>query len=296
MADDKDKKEDKKDDKNDDKKESKDEDNKSDKGDDKKSDKGDDNKSDKGDDDKKDEVKKKVHKPEDRKKLDKAVERLSHFNDHDPLSSIKSMKNTEMNVNVETDNEVVNSKTKVETDNALLVITEMKLRAQNEVIELKKLLKVRGDKIYELEQENKRLMNRNRDLEDMMSGAPPRARQSQHEHIPEPMRSQDGEGFERAQDQPVYDQPPSQDDEDDFWQEGKAAKAPYGGNDNDLWIMGNKEALAGSNMNAYNTPGGIAGKSQGPGYGKSLPKRPQGVDQNDDMAFYGVGGTSAKRR
>ena len=124
------------------------------------------------------------------------------------------------------------------------------------------------------------------DLEDVMNGVPSRNKQSTQDNINMAIASKNGEGFDRAEEAPVYDQPQSQDDEDDFWQEGKGNKGNYGnGNDNDLWITGNKDNLPVSNLNAYNSPGMQA---QPPGY-KSIPKRPQGYNGNDDMAFYGVG-------
>eukprot|EP00343_Euplotes_focardii_P005991 CAMPEP_0205812624 /NCGR_PEP_ID=MMETSP0205-20121125/17116_1 /ASSEMBLY_ACC=CAM_ASM_000278 /TAXON_ID=36767 /ORGANISM="Euplotes focardii, Strain TN1" /LENGTH=85 /DNA_ID=CAMNT_0053093565 /DNA_START=3 /DNA_END=256 /DNA_ORIENTATION=- len=83
------------------------------------------------------------------------------------------------------------------------------------------------------------------------------------------MQSQHNENFERADDVPVYDQPASQDDEEDFWQEGKGKQGNYD-NDNDLWIMGNKNNLPESNVNAYNNSGG----AQKPEGFKSIPRRP----------------------
>lgn len=186
------------------------------------------------------------------------------------------------------DDEKLNRKVKKEVDNALLVIMDKKYQAEQEVLELKKLLKDRNARIVQLEKENKELRLKNEELEDIAKGGTGRRRRTQEAEMNIPLHSQDAEGFERYQDEPVYDQPPSQDDEDDFWQEGKAAKQNYG-NDNDLWIMGKKDTLPPTNMNAYNTPGGLASKAQPPGYGKSLPKRKGGYDPNDDMAFYGVG-------
>mmetsp|Transcript_33304 Transcript_33304/g.38235 ORF Transcript_33304/g.38235 Transcript_33304/m.38235 type:complete len:122 (-) Transcript_33304:64-429(-) len=118
-----------------------------------------------------------------------------------------------------------------------------------------------------------------------MKGGTGRARRSVQENINVAMQSQDGYGFERADDDPIYDNPPSQDDEDDFWQEGKANKGNYGQDNNSLWIMGNKDALPPTDLNVYNTPGIQA---QPPGM-KSLPKRPQGYNAKEDMARYGVG-------
>lgn len=176
----------------------------------------------------------------------------------------------------------MNQKVKEEVENALLVIMDKKYKAEEEIKELKKLLKERNTKIFELEKENKQLKHRNEELEDIMKGGTGRAKRSTQENMRMAYQSQDAEGFDRAEEDPVYDQPPSQDDEDDFWQEGKA-KGGY--NDGgDLWIMGNKDNLPGNNINAYNSPGG----AQPPGF-KSIPKRSQGYNGNDDMAFYGVG-------
>lgn len=148
------------------------------------------------------------------------------------------------------------------------------------------MLRERNQKIYELEQENKKLRDRNFELEDIMKGGTGRPRQSTQQNMTMGMQSQDG--FDRAEvDEPIYDQPQSQDEEDDFWQEGKVNKGGYG-NDNDLWIMGNKDNLPATNLNAYNPP---SMQAQPPGF-KSIPKRPQGYNANDDMAFYGV---SAKK-
>ena len=194
----------------------------------------------------------------------------------------------------EKDEQILNQKVKEEVESALLVIMDKKYKAELEIIELKKLLKDRNNKVFELEQENKRLVMRNSELEDIIKGVPPRAHQSQNEAMTAALQSQDG-GFDRAQDELVYDQPPSQDDEDDFWQEGKAAKAGYGGNDNDLWITGNNNNLPATNLNAYNASTNRRGKAQPPGFNKSIPKRAQGYDPNDDMAFYGVGVTGARK-
>lgn len=209
------------------------------------------------------------------------------------MNDIENMKK-ELDPYIEKDKEVLQQKVKVEVENALLVILDKKYKAEEEVEELKALLKDRNAKIYKLEQENKRLQQKNEELQDMLNGGTGRARKSQQEQYN--VRSQDGDGFERAPDEPVYDMPPSQDDDDDFWQEGKAAKRGYGDNENDLWIMGNKDNLNPTNMNAYNTPGGAGSKAQPPGFGKSIPKRPQGYNANDDMAFYGVGVTGAGRK
>lgn len=201
------------------------------------------------------------------------------------LSEIDKMK-AEIEPYLEKDEEKLGEKVKVEVDNALLVIMDKKYKAEEEVKELKKLLRERNQKIYELEQENKALRGKAQDLEDTMNGVP--KKRSTQENINIAMQSQDG-NFDRApeEENPIYDQPPSQDDEDDFWQEGKGAnKGGYGGGGDDLWIMGNKDNLPQSNLNAYNQPGMGA---QPPGY-KSIPKRPQGYNNgNDDMAFYGVG-------
>lgn len=201
------------------------------------------------------------------------------------LGEIDKMKQ-EIDPYLEKDEEVMGQKVKVEVENALLVIMDKKIKAEEEVKELKKLLKERNNKIYELEQENKRLRGESQRLEDTLNGVPPKNKRSTQENIEMAMQSQNNDGFERAEEEPVYDQPQSQDDEDDFWQEGKGNKGAYASNnDNDLWIMGNKDNLPASNINAYNTPGMQA---QPPGF-KSIPKRPQGYNANDDMAFYGVG-------
>ncbi|CAI2378127.1 unnamed protein product [Moneuplotes crassus] len=199
------------------------------------------------------------------------------------LGEIDKMKE-ELEPYLEKDEEKLGEKVKIEVDNALLIIMDKKYKAEEEVKELKKLLRERNQKIYELEQENKALKNKNQDLEDTLHGVP--KKRTTQDNINMAMQSQDGQ-FDRVQEEiPVYDQPQSQDDEDDFWQEGKGAnKGGYGGGD-DLWIMGNKDNLPQSNLNAYNQPGM---PSQPPGF-KSIPKRPQGYNGgNDDMAFYGVG-------
>ena len=198
------------------------------------------------------------------------------------LGDIEKMKQ-EIDPYLEKDEEVMGQKVKVEVENALLIIMDKKLRAEEEVKELKKLLKERNNKIYELEQENKKLKMKSQDLEDAMKGIPPKNKRSTQENIEMAMQS-NNDAFSRAAEEPVYDQPPSQDDEDDFWQEGKGNKGSYN-NENDLWITSNKDNLPQSNLNSYNTP---AMQGQPPGF-KSIPKRPQGYNANDDMAFYGVG-------
>jgi hypothetical protein len=185
----------------------------------------------------------------------------------------------------------MHQKVKEEVENALLIIMDKKYKAEQEVVELKKLLRERNQKIYELEEENKQLKNRHNGHDgrtNEMSGRP-RDSMQQDDNMHMAMQSQDAEGFDRAEEEPVYDQPPSQDDEDDFWQEGKQNKAGYGG-DNDLWIMGNKSNMPPANNNASYGATGASG--QPPGF-KSIPKRPQGYNANDDMAFYGV---AAKKR
>jgi hypothetical protein len=184
------------------------------------------------------------------------------------------------------DDEKMGVEVKVEVENALLTIMGLKYKAEQEVIELKELLRNRNYKIYELEKENKEMREHNLELENVMKGGNGRAKQSTQQNINMAMQSQnDIDGFDRIdEDQPTYDQPPSQDDDDDFWHEGKAGRGGHG-NDNDLWIMGNKDNLPSSNINSYNAPG-IPG--QNPGF-KSIPKRAQGYNANDDMAFYGVG-------
>lgn len=199
------------------------------------------------------------------------------------LGEIDRMK-AEIDPYLEKDEEKLGEKVKVEVENALLVIMDKKFKAEEEIKELKALLRERNQKIYELEQENKALRGKNQDLEDTMNGVP--QKRTTQDNINMAMQSQNDQ-FDRAPEaeNPVYDQPPSQDDEDDFWQEGKAAKGGYGG-DNDLWIMNNKEGAAQASMGAYNQPGM---GSQAPGF-KSIPKRPQGIPGGqDDMAFYGVG-------
>jgi hypothetical protein len=182
------------------------------------------------------------------------------------------------------DDEKMGVEVKIEVENALLTIMGLKYKAEQEVIELKELLRNRNLKIYELEKENKEMREHNLELENVMKGGNGRAKQSTQQNINMAMQSQDGDRFDRIdEDQPTYDQPPSQDDDDDFWHEGKAGKGGYG-NDNDLWIMGNKDNLPASNINSYNAPG----QGQNPGF-KSIPKRAQGYNANDDMAFYGVG-------
>lgn len=131
--------------------------------------------------------------------------------------------------------------------------------------------------------ENKQLKDRNWELEDILKGVTGKPKRSAHENINVGPVSQDGEGFERADEEPIYDNPPSQDEEDDFWQEGKANKGNYG-NDNNLWIMGTKE-VAPSIVGINNTP---IINAQQPG-GKSLPKRPQGYNAKEELARYGVG-------
>lgn len=202
------------------------------------------------------------------------------------LKEIETMKK-ELDPYIEKDKEKMGKQVKEEVENALLVIMEKKYAAEQEVTELKALLRDRNQKIYELEKENKHLRDRNFELEEIMNGGTGRARQSTQKHMNEAMQSQ--ENFDRADDYPVYDQPPSQDDEDDFWQEGKANKGGYGGGDNDLWIMGKKDNLPANNLNSYSAQ---SSKAQPPGGFKSLPKRAQGYNANDDMAFYGV---SAKK-
>lgn len=286
----------------------KDEDKKSDDG--KKDDKSEkDDKSDKGDKDDKEDKKEDDDKlsAEQQKQVNKLVDRMGKFSthmetavnkiDHDKRSGdsqddFKRMENMRKEIEpfLVRDDEKMGQEVKVEVENALLTIMDLKYKADQEVLELKKLLRDRNQKIFELEKENKQLKEHNLDLQDALNGGPGRAKRSTQQNINMAMHSQDGEGFDRADDdqqlydQPVYDQPPSQDDEDDFWQEGKAAKGGYG-NENDLWITGNKDNLPTSNINAYNAPGN---KAQAPGF-KSIPKRPQGYNANEDMAFYGVG-------
>lgn len=176
------------------------------------------------------------------------------------LNEIEVMKN-EIDPYLEKDKEVMEQKVKEEVENALLVIMDKKYKAEQEVEELKKLLRDRNQKIYELESENKKLKERNWELEDVLKGGTGRRKQSAPQDMMNAAyQSQDIDGFERADEDQVYDQPPSQDDDDDFWQEGK------------------------TNINAYNPP---TIQVQPAGF-KSIPKRHQGYSANDDMAFYGV--------
>ena len=193
------------------------------------------------------------------------------------IAEIEKMK-AEIDPYLIKDDAKIEEDVKVEVENALLIIMDKKIKAEQEVEELKKLLRERNRRIYELEQENKELKDRNWELEDIMKGGTGRVKRSVHENINIGPQSQDGEGFDRADEEPVYDNPPSQDDEDDFWQEGKGNKANYG-NDNNLWIMGNKETTINNTPIISSQPAG----------GKSLPKRPQGYNAKEELARYGVG-------